>query len=344
MLTMQPIDLNGKLDLRQATYLMLSMTRRCNMRCPGCYYLQQDENFFQTYDIRLDDAREIINYYRHSGVTQAIANAEGDVLLHPQYADLIEHINSAGFQRRPWLITNGIELPRHADFIVNNIEEILISVDGPDHQRYNAFRGGNESLFNKVITGIRAVVDARRRHNSKSQVFINYVVTRARCKDIPEMIRLAEALKVDYLKIANFHVAGDAVDQEHQPVRAAVPETDATLRRILQRSDYRTHIMLPTLQRHIDPPYSCRMLASVMVGSNGDYAPCCRIAPESKWGNYYRSEHRHNNDALRRFRLSVITARAHSELPAICQQCFHLSPSRAVFDANRKFWTLSSIS
>lgn len=336
------IDEQGNLNPAAATYLMLSMTKRCNMRCPGCYYLQQEDDFFKQQDIGLIEAKEIIKYYREKGVRQAIPNAEGDVLLHPEYTALVHYINQLNFMYRPWLVTNGIKLPDVAEFVVQNISEILISIDGSSYQKYTDYRGGNEALFKKVLSGVRSVVDASKRLNPRAAIIINCVMTADRCDDIPDMIRLAENIGADVIKFTNFHVAGET--QAMKPVTAGDAETDSILRKVISRSDYRVQILLPSLYTDTPPPYQCRMLASIMIGSNGDFAPCCRMVPEAKWGNYFSTPEKHNNEALKKFRLSVLNASSQEQLPRICQKCAHLSPRRLIFHRHKKQWLTTNIS
>ena len=338
----QPIDDYGSLNPAAAVYLMISMTKRCNMRCPGCYYLQQDEDFFKNQDIGLEEAKEIVKYYRDAGVRQAIPNAEGDVLLHPEYPSLVRFINQLGFRFRPWLVTNGIRLPQVAEFVVQNIGEILISIDGSTYEKYTAHRGGNETLFKKVLSGVRSVVKASKRCKPRPLIIINCVMTAGRCDDIPDMIRLAEDMGVDVIKFTNFHVTDN--NEKIRPVTAGDPETDAILRKVVSRKDYKVSVFLPSLYENITPPYKCKMLVSIMIGSNGDFAPCCRMVPESKWGNYFTSPEKHNNEALKVFRLSVLNAPSQDQLPRVCQRCAHLSPRRLVFPVDKKQWYFTNIS
>jgi len=340
MVNTHSIDSSGQLDPSLAIYLMLSMTKRCNMRCPGCYYLQQEENFFKNQDIDLDDARDIVKYYRDAGIRQAIPNAEGDVLLHPDYTELVDYIRSLGFQARPWLVTNGIRLPDVAEFVVQNIGEVLISVDGSTYEKYNAHRGGNKALFEKVMAGIRSVVEAGEKHSPRPEIIINCVMTADRCDDIPDMIRLAEKMRVDTIKFTNYHVAGE--QDQKTPVTVGDAVTNRILRETAARTDYQVNILLPSLYGAIQPPFSCKMLASVNVGSNGDFAPCCRMIPDPQWGNFFTSPDKHNNEALKAFRLSVTYASSPNELPRICQRCSHLSPRRLMFLKNEKQWFITS--
>ena len=336
------IDEQGNLEPSTATYLMISMTKRCNMRCPGCYYLQQDDDFFMNQDIDLDDAKQIVDYYHAAGVAQAIPNSEGEVLLHPGYTSLLEYINTKGFRYRPWLTTNGIRLPRVAGFVAKNTSEVLVSIDGSTVEKYVASRGGNEALYNKVLAGLRAMVKAARQCTPAPSVIINCVVTADRCSDIPDMIRLAETAGADAIKFTNHHVLNE--DDDTRPVTAGDEESTAILNDVLRRTDYSVRIFLPSLYRNTPPPYTCRMMASIMIGSNGDFAPCCRIMPMPEWGNFFTSPDRHNNEALKSFRLSVLNATGREQLPVMCRKCAHLSPQRVAFLPEKKQWVFTALS
>ena len=337
-----PIDGDGSLNPAHAVYLLVSMTKRCNMRCPGCYLAQQEEGFFKNQDIQLDAAKSIVNFYRQAGIKMAVPNAEGEVLLHEGYSELVAHINSCGFRNKPWLVTNGILLTKHADFVAKHIGEVLVSVDGATREAYTNFRGGNEALFNKVRRGIEAIVAARRAGIGHPQIFINSVISRDRLQDIPELIRFTETIGADTIKFSNFHPTGDSAQQ--RPLYLGDKEVEAMLKEIVRRHDYKVNIMLPQLFGASRPPYSCRMLASVVIGSNGDFSPCCRIIPEAKWGNFFSAQDKHNNARLRMFRRAVMGAKRAEELPGICRECAHLSPRRLAFARDRGQWFLSAVS
>ena len=312
------------------------------MRCPGCYLAQQQEDFFKNQDIELDAAKSIVNYYRQTGIQMAIPNAEGEVLLHDGYSELVTHINDCGFRNKPWLVTNGILLSKHADFVAQHIGEVLISVDGATSEAYTHFRGGNAALFNKVLRGIEAIVAAKRKGIGHPQLLINSVISRDRLQDIPELIRFTEAIGADTIKFSNFHPASDNTEQ--RPLYFGDGEVETTLKDIVSRRDYKINIMLPHLFGASHPPYSCRMLASVVIGSNGDCSPCCRIIPEAKWGNFFSDEGKHNTAPLREFRRQVMGAKRAEELPGICRECAHLSPHRLAFARDRGQWFWSAVS
>lgn len=342
---------DGVLDPRSAVYLLVSLTKRCNMRCPSCFLALQAENFFQDQQLDFGRMREIVLHYKALGVPQVVPDAEGEVLLHREYGRIVSFINAQGFRHKPWLVTNAILLPRHAEFVVRNVREVLISVDGATAERYNGFRGGNRALFEKVKAGIRAIVRARNRNGGGPEIIINSVVTNDRCEEIPELIRFAEEQGVDTIKFTNFHATG-ATDR--QPLRYRDGSFQRLLERVVRRTDYSVNILLPHVFGRIRlggvefgqdrAPFSCRMLRSIVIGSSGDFAPCCRIIPEAKWGNFFISSDKHNNESLRAFRRQFCEATTLEELPAICQECSHLSPRRLMFGTMTKAWHITELS
>ena len=337
-----PINGEGFLDPAHAVYLLVSLTKRCNMRCPGCYLAQQQEDFFKNQDIQLDAAKSIVNFYRQAGIKMAVPNAEGEVLLHEGYSELVAHINGCGFRSKPWLVTNGILLHKHADFVAQQIGEVLISVDGATSESYTNFRGGNAALFNKVTRGVESIVSARRKGMGNPHIFINSVISRDRLQDIPELIRFTEDIGADTIKFSNFHPT--SISTEQRPLYFGDEEVKGLLKDIVSRSKYKVNIMLPQLFGASNPPYSCRMLASVVIGSNGDYSPCCRIIPEDKWGNFFTARDKHNSAPLRTFRQEVTSAKNIGALPEICRECSHLSPQRLAFSREHGQWFLSNVS
>lgn len=339
---------DGSLSPDGAVYLLISLTKRCNMRCPDCYFSLMPGGFFQNQDISLDRGKRIIDFYAGEGVRQAVANAEGEVLLHPHLRDILAHIRSKGLARKPWLATNGILLAPHAEFLLDHTCEILVSVDGPDAASYNAFRGGKHAGFATVVESLQTLVAAKRTRKGGAEIIINYVTTTDRVRQIPAMIDFAETVGADTIKFSNFHATGKT---GRAPLRFDVPAVVETIQQVLSRTDYRVTVMLPHIfgdgrlgriplgQRQ--PPFWCKMLLSIVLGANGDFSPCCRIATDAAWGNFDTTPEKHNAAPLRAFRAAVAGAQTHADLPAVCRECNHLSPKRPVFNRNARSWGVS---
>ncbi len=309
------------------------------MRCPNCFFTIQSGEFFENKDISFEEVVEIVDYYADNGISQIIPNAEGEALLHPRYQEIVRFIIKR-LSVKPWLVTNGINLAEHADFVVQNLSEVLVSVDSRSAEGYAAYRGkGTERLFLAALSGLAKVVALKRQRLSPMAVMINCVVTADRCQEIPAMIELAEGLGVDGIRFSNFHPTGG--ESYSLPLYADNPAVLEVLQGVLRRRNYKIDIFLPNLLGLARPPFFCRMLSSIVIGVNGDFSPCCRITPDRQWGNHFTDADKHNNETLRNFRLGFLQAQAVENLPAACRQCGYLSQLRPVFVSKIQQWVRS---
>lgn len=331
---------SGRLNPATTAFLLLSLTRRCNMRCPGCFFAMQAADFFAPRDLSLADAATIIDTYASLGIRQIVPNAEGEPLLHHRYQEIVCDIIERLPQTRPWLVSNGLLLHQHAEFIVDNLCELLVSLDGPDATSYADYRGGTVAMFEQVLAGIRQAVARKKQRCAPIKIALNCVVSGDRCELIPPMIRLAEELGVDAIRFSNFHPTGENA-AGRRPLQHDDPQVAALMRQVLSRRDYRVSIFLPQLLGLARPPYSCRMLNTIVVGVSGDFAPCCRFAPAPRWGNFFTSPERHNNETLREFRLGLRKARSLEEAPELCRNCGYLSQNRPAFNPRQRKWVMS---
>jgi MoaA/NifB/PqqE/SkfB family radical SAM enzyme len=330
----------GHLDPAAALYMLLSITKRCNMRCPNCFFIRQDSDFFAPEDIAFNDLINIVEHYRARGIRQIIPYAEGEALLHPQYEDIVTYILKT-LNVKPWLVTNGAYLADHARFVAGNLCEVLVSIDSPDAAGHAEYRGAATGrLYDAAIRGIEALISLKGELQSSLAVVINCVVTAERCHEIPEMIRLAEELGVSSIRFSNFHLTGGAGSAT--PLHIDNQKALAVIREVIRRRDYKINIHLPNLLGKAKPPFSCRMLATIFIGVNGDFSPCCRIASAGKWGNYFTDPDKHDNHDLRQFRRTLKTARDITALPEICRNCGYLCQLRPAFSAKTRQWSLSS--
>ncbi len=109
------------------TTLVLSVTKRCNMRCPNCVWLLEDDGFFEKNDMPFEKATEILEYYRERGLKSAILQGEGEVFLYPHFRRILSHFLGAGVKLNS-LTTNGLMLNEFLD-ITDKIKLQLAQMD-----------------------------------------------------------------------------------------------------------------------------------------------------------------------------------------------------------------------
>lgn len=138
---------------RTPLHLTLFVTRRCNARCPFCFYLQKNEQVAERAELSLDEIRRISSSMKR---LLWVAFSGGEVFLRQ---DIVEISKAFYENNRPSILlypTNGL-MP---ELIRERTEQILkdcpkstvtvkVSIDGIG-EKHDSLRGVPQS-FNKVI-------------------------------------------------------------------------------------------------------------------------------------------------------------------------------------------------
>lgn len=154
---MQLTDQRG----RQKHKLRISLTDRCNFRCPYC--MPEDPHWLPRQQLlSFEELQRLCKLFvSHLGIKQ-IRLTGGEPLLRNDIDQCISAINQLRDQglERISLTTNGILLPRLADRLkAAGVDDINISLDSLDPERFLRLSGGR-SHPDDVIRGIHAAVAA----------------------------------------------------------------------------------------------------------------------------------------------------------------------------------------
>ncbi len=311
------------------TSLILYLTKRCDSRCPYCTWILKDPDFFHTrveYDMLLETAKKIVDYYYDIGVRKVRLQAEGEVLIYAHLEALLVYCKNKGYRNFDFP-TNAIQLDKHIDFVLKYLSSISISIDGHDAKTFIEHRGGTVATFNKVINNTKSLADRKRKTNSGVHIQVNCVIHDGDYKKFLPMVDLAEDLGVDAIRFSNFHALEggkglQAVTYKHlRYIEKLASIRDNKVEIKLPKIDNRKNFELAKKGVH---KFSCGMLFNTaVVGSDLDYAPCCRIDSGPQWGNF-DSPDKHNSSALQNLRKSIIKAKIITDLHKDCQSCTRL--------------------
>jgi cyclic pyranopterin phosphate synthase len=137
---------------RRITYLRLSVTDRCNLRCEYCAPVSSGA-FAPKPDILLDDEIvEVLSTLVGLGL-EKVRFTGGEPLVRPGFARLVRRVRDEARVPLLCLSTNGIQLEEQAeDLLAAGIERFNVSIDTLDPERFRAVtRGGDLS---RVLRGI----------------------------------------------------------------------------------------------------------------------------------------------------------------------------------------------
>lgn len=193
---------------RGVSYLRVSVTDRCNLRCRYC--VGHDMGFIPHPDIlRYEEIREVIGLVAENGVDK-VRFTGGEPFVRKGFMDFMEDLS----ERFPTLnlcaTTNATMIGDHISRLAAiNLGSLNISLDTLDPSRFKAITG--RDMFHKVRTNIDRCVEAG------VHVKINVVAMKDvnRC-DLAGFVQFARTMPVD-VRFIEFMPIGDGTDwsQDH---------------------------------------------------------------------------------------------------------------------------------
>jgi cyclic pyranopterin phosphate synthase len=157
--------------------LRISVTDRCNFRCPYCMpaevYGERYAFLPRAELLRFEELERLAAVFARLGV-QKIRISGGEPLLRHDLPDLVERLARVPGIRDLALTTNGVLLPKLASPLREaGLRRVTVSLDSLDEEVFRRMNGGRGSVA-EVLAGIRAAEEAGLR-----PVKINCVVQRA---------------------------------------------------------------------------------------------------------------------------------------------------------------------
>lgn len=143
---------------RNITYLRVSVTDRCNLRCVYCmpeggiHLLNKEEI------LSIEEIVEVIKAGAELGI-QKIRLTGGEPLVRKGIVELVKKINQIQGITEITMTTNGILLPKYAEELKRaGLRRVNISLDSVSAEQYGKITRGGD--FKRVVAGIRAATKA----------------------------------------------------------------------------------------------------------------------------------------------------------------------------------------
>ena len=121
--------------------LGIGLTSDCNLSCSHCY---RDQD--RVYNLTLEDIKKVCESIEIS----SIGFGTGENGLNPQYFEILEYLHAK--QIKLTLASNGYTLSITSDEVLKYFSDVEFSVDFPDQQRHDRFRG--QGNWETVMDGI----------------------------------------------------------------------------------------------------------------------------------------------------------------------------------------------
>jgi radical SAM protein with 4Fe4S-binding SPASM domain len=192
-------------------YVTVDVTRRCNLRCPGCRFHSSDLDMpgpgnQAVKDLPLTLFQKLCNELKSMDTHAIILIGEGEPFLYPQIFDCIDIAKSADLHVT--LLTNGTLLnEKNIQALLDSQLDILkVSLWASSMEEYQQnYPGVNPEYFNKIVKGLNLIFQAKKDYKSSyPSVTLHHPITRQNYHDIDAMIDLAHRTGCNTLSFSPF--------------------------------------------------------------------------------------------------------------------------------------------
>jgi len=285
-----------------------TITEQCNLRCPTCLYLLENENKFHSAHISIESFGEILKTANPDKLAQILFLTGGEPLLHPNIGDLIQLAREQGFS--PRLSTNGILIGKKINDL-SNVDYINVSLDAYDYDSFLKNRGGTPHQFDLIKEGIESL----KQH--KNFFSISFVLTATNVRVVDKMIQLAEELRPPSVYFHNINPHGC---ESFKPLLLKDMVTKKFLQDITKRTDYPFDINISCIfnpgSQHFKESRCIQPWYYFCFNHEGNIAYCCHLSHEPAIGNVFRG-YDFNSAEMVQFRSNIIEG----QIPKSCIYC-----------------------
>jgi Fe-coproporphyrin III synthase len=136
--------------LHAVPMLIVYLTDGCNSRCVTCDIWKLPRR-----NMPMTLAEKLTSEFRTLGVRRVILSG-GEAMQHPDWPHIAKLFRAAGANVE--LITNGLLLNKQSQDVIENIDQLIVSLDGGVPETYKAIRGVDG--FDVIMSGLRKCADA----------------------------------------------------------------------------------------------------------------------------------------------------------------------------------------
>jgi len=258
---------------RPVLNLRISVTQRCNLKCPYCH--REGESANPPTEMTKDEIVRIVRVAVGLGMSK-VKLTGGEPLLRSDIIDIVKDIADLKGLRDLSMTTNGTNLASLAKRLRGSgLKRVNISIPSLNAETYRALMGGD---LRNGLKGIREAVDA-----GLFPVKLNMLVLRnVNDDEIPKMINFAErsGTILQMIELEPLNISTSYYKRYHYALDAVENELKKQARRVVTRGDMQNRkvYFLPRTKvevvRPIENTEFCLCCTRLRVTSDGWLKPC----------------------------------------------------------------------
>lgn len=180
------------------TYLGISLTSRCNLRCFFCR-----REWFDRGDLKFENIFKLERAIKYANIIQL--SFDGEPLLYPKFPDVLRYIYSINDRKDLiHIVTNGTRLSGNvASLLHGHLGGLDISLNAASEETYNRdMKYGN---FRQTVSAVRAFLSELDEWERR-KVILSFVVHTANYHEMPEFVSLASDLGISAVFVQSYRV------------------------------------------------------------------------------------------------------------------------------------------
>jgi radical SAM protein with 4Fe4S-binding SPASM domain len=178
-------------------YVEIGLTNRCNHHCIFCAldWLEKKPEF-----IDADLMKRCLTDMHESGVKSVMFAGEGEPLLHPKAAEIIEHAHKTGLDVA--LATNGVLFtPDRAERILPCLSWMRVSLDAASPEVHQQVHQGKITDYETIIGNIRAAAEIKQNGHYPVTIGVQLLIIPENITEIEPFTRTLSGCGVDNVQI-----------------------------------------------------------------------------------------------------------------------------------------------
>jgi len=185
-----------QLPERRITNLRLAIDDSCNLRCPSCRkgMIFHKEGSAYNLGIRLaDKINDWLHSYEHP--IQVHIGSDGDPFASHVYRHFMEQTPERDNIKYS-ILTNGLmfkEFYNTVPHIINNLQELGVSIDGATKETYEKLRLGGK--WGKIIEALECIAELKKKKDFRFN--LHFVVQQDNWHELEAMLELGHRYSVD---------------------------------------------------------------------------------------------------------------------------------------------------
>jgi hypothetical protein len=177
-------------------HLRLAIDESCNLKCPSCRKRLIFHKEGPAYKLGIRLADKINEWlYSYDRPIRVHLGSDGDPFASHVYRHFMEHTPKRDNIKYS-ILTNALmfkEFHATVPHVVNNLQELGVSIDGASRETYEKLRLGGK--WEKIIEGLECISEVKKRHGFR--VVLQMVVQQDNWHEIGKMLELGHKYGVD---------------------------------------------------------------------------------------------------------------------------------------------------